>query len=701
LNPRTTLGKRIDIVALTLIELAAVAAIVAAFASGNVPRPFPVLEFVVLAAGGAALRRFGLPLPGKGFASFIMLLPLVLILGRGWGWAAVVSVAGVLVGDLVLRRLPLRAALPTAGLIGFTTALVGLIYAEMGGVHGAAALRGENALPLAFAVVVLPVLPNAFFYLQLYVSDATSFTDPRLTLRWEAIVAVLDVALAIGWLGALTAPASLPVTLLRSAALLGLTAMAHYIGLRGVRADELTLIQRLARAVAADVNLERNFATIQHLAGSLMPWEGMGFARRDSATGELVVVLDTEPSNVGLRLRPDRGLVGEALTRRHAVAVGALARRTWRETGPGARGGSELLVPLFQGEELAGAWNLRHHDPTMYRPSDAAMLETLAPQMALAVAVHGIVSPLIDSSVQTGAHVESVTATSEEIHASSEEVAAAAQRAEAGAARAAALTAEAEQAMIELRASAHDASQAGEETHAAAQEVERTAHAVRVTTAQTAASLERIGATVAQGSAEVERLRAASEQVVRFAETIGAIADQTNMLALNATIEAARAGAHGAGFAVVADEVRRLAEESAKEAGSAAQSTAETRRVLDRAAQLLEKIRSELDEVAGAAKRSIEELEGIVRAAETAAHLSSRMVEFPRRNAQRAAELQAALTEVRAAAQSSADEAKAVAAAAGEQLDAIESLARGAIQLSSAASQLAEASRFVRGTGKA
>jgi methyl-accepting chemotaxis protein len=680
---------------LPLLELGAAAAIIAAFVTGSIPRPFPIVEFLILIAACAALRRFGLPLPGKGFASFIMLVPLYLVLARGWGWAAFVSVVGVLIGDLFLRRLPVRAALTTAGLIGFSSALVGLVYAQIGGAYGAAALHADNAAPLAFAVIVLPVLPNAFFYLQLYLSDGASFTDPRLTVRWEAIVGVFDVALAIAWLGAVTSHASPAVTLVRYAALLGLTVMAHYVGRRGVRADELTLIQQLARAVAADVNLERSFATIQRLAGSLIPWEGMGFARRDPSTGDLVVLFDTEPANVGRRLPPDRGMVGEALERRKAVAHGALARRA-RLDGE-SRTGSELLIPLFQGEELAGAWNLRHPDPLMYRGSDARMLEALAPQMALAVAVHGIVSPLIDSSVQTGAHVESVTATSEEIQASSEEVSAAAQRAEAGAARAASLTAEAEEAMVELRASAHDASQAGEETHRAAQEVERAAQAVRATTAETATSLERIGATVAEGSAEVERLRTASEQVVRFAETIGAIADQTNMLALNATIEAARAGSHGAGFAVVADEVRRLAEESATEAGSAGRAAAETRRVLDRAAQLLEKIRTELDDVASAAVRSIDQLESIVRAAETAAHLSSRMVEFPRRNAERAAEMQKALTEVRAAAQTSAEEAKVVAAAAGEQLDAIESLARGALQLSSAASQLAEATRFVRG----
>jgi methyl-accepting chemotaxis protein len=55
------------------------------------------------------------------------------------------------------------------------------------------------------------------------------------------------------------------------------------------------------------------------------------------------------------------------------------------------------------------------------------------------------------------------------------------------------------------------------------------------------------------------------------------------------------------------------------------------------------------------------------------------------------------LTAVRSAAQESAEEAKVVAAAAGEQLEAIESLARGAIQLSASASQLADAANFVHG----
>ncbi len=363
------------------------------------------------------------------------------------------------------------------------------------------------------------------------------------------------------------------------------------------------------------------------------------------------------------------------------------------ETGSG----SEILIPLYQGEALVGAWSVRHNDAAMYRAADADILNLVAPQLALSLAVHGVLEPLVESSEQTAGYVEHVTATSEQIHASSQEVAAAAQGAEAGAANAAEHVARAEAAMVDLRAAAHDAALAGEETHRSAQEMERAAQAVRTATAATAGNLERIGSTVEQSVAEVGRLREASEQVVRFAETIGAIASQTNMLALNATIEAARAGQHGAGFAVVADEVRRLAEESAKEAKQASTTTAETRRVIDRAAQLLEQMRREIGDVTTAASRWIAELEGVVRAAETAAHLSSRMVEFPRRNAERTAEMQAVLSEVKAAASASASEAKVVASAAAEQLKAIEDLSHSALELSASAERLAAATRFVKG----
>ena len=675
-----------------VLEAVAAGSVALALVTGDYPRPFPVGEYLLLQLSIVVLRRLGLPLPGKGFASFILIVPIFCILSRGWGWTALVTVPGIVVSDVVARRLAFRAAAANAATMGFGGALAGFIYAKIGGLFGVAALSPDNLWPLLFLVFAVPTLPNALFYLELFLSHDLAIVDTRLTLRWEAVVSTFVVLLGFGWFAALGAATTPGVTALLVGILLGLTALAHYVCAMGIHADELRLIQRLGRAVAADVDLQRNFATIQRLTSGLVPWGAMGFARHDATRGELEVILETRPERVGQRFPAGAGLPGVAIAERRAVASGALARRAGIVTS-----GSEIVVPLFQGEQLAGVWNIQHPDPRMYRAGDGGMLEALAPQMALSVAVHGLVSPLLDSSLRTAAHVETVTATSEEIHASSEEVAAAAQRAESGAARAAHLTTQAEAAMVDLRASAHDASQAGEETYRAAQAMEQAAQSVRAATTSTAASLERIGSTVTQGAEEVERLRAASEQVVRFAETIGGIASQTNMLALNATIEAARAGSHGAGFAVVADEVRRLAEESAREAAAAAGATGETRRVIDRAAQLLERIRAELDEVVEAARQWIAELQRIVQAAETAASLSSRMVEFPRRNAERAAQMQIMLAEVRATAQSSAEEAKVVAAAAGEQLDAIETLARGAIQLSASAAQLADATRFVRG----
>jgi len=72
------------------------------------------------------------------------------------------------------------------------------------------------------------------------------------------------------------------------------------------------------------------------------------------------------------------------------------------------------------------------------------------------------------------------------------------------------------------------------------------------------------------------------------------------------------------------------------------------------------------------------------------------MVEFPRRNTLQADEMQRMLGQLKSAAERSAGEAQAVAAAASEQLNAIESLSRSAIQLSGNAENLARAARFVR-----
>jgi len=679
-----------------VVMAGAVLSIAAAVLGGSFPTPFPIVEFGLTAAAAALTRRFGLPLPGKGFASFVLGVVLFATLRHGGGWAALVAVLGMPAGDLLFRRLRLRAALANAGHLTLGTALVGVLYERLGGAHGTAALAADNVVPLMVLLAALPALINATFYLELSTAKSVAWVDARLTIRWEAIVFALSAALALAWLWGMSAP-RLPYRLFLAVLLLGLTALAHYVAGAGVHAEELGLIQRFTRALAADVDLGRNFATIQTLTQRLVPWHEMGFARYDESRREMDVLADTSLApGTTVRYHADAGLTGEALRRRRALVRGARDLGELLTPADAEWSGAEILVPLYQGERLVGAWSVRHRDREMYRALDAALLESLAPSLALALRLHALVAPLVESSEQTAQYVAHLTATSQQIHASSQEVTAATQRAEAGAVAAADLVGRAEEAMLALRTSSQDAATAGDEAHRAARVVEEAAHSVRTATQRTAGALERIGETVAQGSAEVGRLREAADQVGRFAETIGTIASQTNMLALNATIEAARAGTHGSGFAVVADEVRRLAEQSAREAAQASRTTAETRRVLDHAASLLERMRKELADIAEAAQGWIGELDRIGRASEEAASLSSRMKELPRASAARADEMYRMLEQLRAAARASASEAQVVAAAAAEQLQAIENLSRNALQLSASADQLAQAARFVR-----
>lgn len=685
-----------ELVIRAVVVAGSVVAIAAAVWTGSFPRPFPVVEFLLTVVAAAATRRFGLALPGKGFSSFVLGVALFAVGRHGWGYGTLVATLGMPAGDLIFRRLPLTAALVNAGHLTFGSALCGWVYQAMGGTLGAAALMPANALPLYVLAAALPLVTNATFYLELAASSKSmAWVDARLTLRWEAAVYGLSAALGIAALWVSVQEASALYFAVTTVVLLSYAVLAHWVARLGVKSDELHLIQRLASAIAADINLERNFSTIQALTRRLVPWDQMGFARYDEARHEMEIIADTSPERmIGVRYHGDQGLTGEAIRRKAPVVSGQRGMSV--AVHDRERQGSEILVPLFQGDRLTGAWSIRHADEGMYREVDALLLGQLAPNLALALRLNALVAPLVAASEQTAQYVEHLTATSQQIHASSQEVSAATQRAEAGALAAADLVGKAEAAMLELRSTAREAATAGEETHQAAQAVERTAQIVRGATQRTAGALVTIGETVAQGAAEVGLLREAADRVGQFAETIGAIAGQTNMLALNATIEAARAGAHGAGFAVVADEVRRLAEQSAREAAQAARATTDTRRVLDNAAALLERMRRELGEIATAAQGWIAELEDIVTASEKAASLSTKMVDFPRRNSLRAEEMQRVLEDLRGAAHSSAAEAQVVAAAATEQLQAIESLSRSAIQLSGSAEQLSKAARFVR-----
>lgn len=83
-------------------------------------------------------------------------------------------------------------------------------------------------------------------------------------------------------------------------------------------------------------------------------------------------------------------------------------------------------------------------------------------------------------------------------------------------------------------------------------------------------------------AASMQKLQEKTEAVKGIADTIFSISSQTNLLALNASIESARAGEAGKGFAVVADQIGKLAADSAN-------SAAETKELISKTVQEIEK----------------------------------------------------------------------------------------------------------------
>src|SRR6059058_3665026 len=680
-----------------LVALGAAAAIAAAaarFAAGRPALGADVAEeLVVLVIVGALARRFGIPLPGNGFTSYMLGVMAYATLDRGWPFGVVVGLVAMVVGDVALRRLPLAAALDNAAHLTTGGAVAGLVYERLGGTTGAAALAATNLPPLVIFLLLVPLVVNATFYLELALGRSLAWVDPRLTARWEAVVYACSAGLALGWLALLSAGVDTAVLVVIGAGLAGATAATLSVIRRGVRADELALIQGLGQAIARDISLAKSFPRIQELARRLVPWEHMGFARYDAATNEMELIADTAATPGG-RLRYDAadGLTSEVLRLRRPVVGRALARQ--QVVTPGQeQPGSEVLVPLYHAAQLVGVWSVRHSDPAMYRDSDGDMLALLAPQLSLMLAIEGSVQPVVGASDRTSAYMQTLTATTQQIHASSEEVAASARRASQGAAQAAGLVSALAREATELAQHAG----AGDETRASGAQMEQTTQKIRLATQAAVRRLSDLGVTTEESAREVLRLRDVAEKVEKFSETIGFIANQTNLLALNATIEAARAGVHGRGFAVVADEVHKLAEASGREARNVGKSAQETRRALDRAAHLLERVRTDLGDVVRGSTDWVHDLTRIAEAAGGTARAGKQVAELARGISERAARISQSLEQAKAGAQSSTQDAEAVAAAAAEQLQAIEGLAHGATELAALADNLAKAVRFVRG----
>jgi len=341
-------------------------------------------------------------------------------------------------------------------------------------------------------------------------------------------------------------------------------------------------------------------------------------------------------------------------------------------------------------------WSIRHSRAEMYRDYDAALLEAVAPQLALSLSLDGLIRPVLGASEQLTQHVESITATTEQLHAAAQESAETARRM-AATVRALSET---------LSTGVEDARRAQESADATVAEGRRTreqgeamvqdARTVRHATVEASTQLTNVAAIVQEGAQHVSRLQDVSSAVHRFGQTITSLADQTALLALNAAVEAARAGVHGRGFAVVAQEIRALADRSAEEAEGMERAVRDIGSTLELAMGLMQRTRGEVLTVAEASRSWVDELDRIVAASEAVAAAGHRIVDASSQAAQRSDVIARALAAAQHDATRAAAETEAVAGASTQQEGAIEALNEAATRLSITAQELTAAVAAVR-----
>ena len=654
--------------------------------------PFPWAFAVLLLTLSAATRVFGIPLPGKGYASFAVGTGIASVIALGWAAGAVFAGFGIVVGDFFGRRLPLRNAVGNMGHFMTAFAVSGTIYySVLNGQAASLAFVPGNVWPLGMLILSFLLIANATFYLQLKLSPAIAWVDARLTARWEITVAVLATLLALGGLKIAYSPWSSRGTPAEVAVLILFALLTHWLVRQGAMGESLHLVQRMTSVLSARPELHSALADVERLTRTLVPWEDMGLAAYTAHRHEFIVLADTSRSvPPGTRLPATEGMAGLAMRAGRAI--------TDQEAPAGTRigTGSEIILPLKYGDRLVGLWSVRHSREEMYREHDASLLEYIAPQLALSLALDKLIKPVLEASEFMLSHVEAITGTTQQLHASAQESADNARRLAATVRGLAATLSRGSDDARAAQSIADSTVAEGRSTQQSGEAMLSDARVVRAATELAMGQLTAAAAIVQQGSEQVSRLQDISSAVQKFGQTITSLADQTGLLALNAAVEAARAGAHGRGFAVVAQEIRALADRSASEAEGMDRAVRDIRATLDKAVALMHRTRGEVLSVADASRNWVDELDRIVAASEAVAASGDRIVRAARDSAQRSDEMSLALSAARENAYRAATETESVAGASTQQEGAIDGLNDAATRLTATAQELAAAVAAVR-----